>query len=109
VTAAALGTVLLADSSVRATVAWGAGIGLILQAPLGWLVLRSIGTEHFLLIWGLGMLVRITVLAVAGLVVVPALRMQAAPMLGSMVAVLVVLLGVEGVTAVREHSRGDER
>ncbi len=94
---------------VRAEVLWGVVTGLVLQVPLGWLALRSIGTEHFLLSWGLGTLVRFTTVGIAGLAIVPALDGSAGPMLGSMVGVLVALLLVEGVAAVREHSREDQR
>jgi hypothetical protein len=52
---------------------------------------------------------RLTVVLIAGLVVVPALGGRAGPMLGAMVGVLVALLLVEGVTALREHSRENER
>jgi heme A synthase len=100
---------LVVPDGVRREVMWGAVTGLALQAPLGWWALRSLGTEHFLLSWGLGMLVRLTVVALAGLAVVPALGYAAGPMLGAMVGVLVALLLVEGVTAVREYSREDER
>ena len=101
--------VIAVPREVRAEVLWGVGTGLVLQVPLGWLALRSLGTEHFMLSWGLGTLVRFTSVAIAGLVIVPALGGAAGPMLGSMVGVLVALLLVEGVTAVREHSREDER
>jgi len=100
---------LVVPDGIRPEVMWGAATGLALQAPLGWWALRSLGTEHFLLSWGLGMLVRFTVVALAGLTMVPALGYAAGPMLGAMVGVLVALLLVEGVTAVREHSREDER
>jgi heme A synthase len=94
----------------RAVVGWGAVVGLILQTPLGWWALRSVGTEGFMAIWGLGMLVRLTVVVIAGSVVLPVLGRDAAgPMLGTMVGVLVALLLVEGVTALQEHSREDER
>ena len=104
-----LGLVLLGPASVRAEMGWGAGVGLVLQAPLGWWALRSLGTEGFMVSWGLGMLVRFTVVLLAGLVVQPAIGRSAGPMLGAMVGVLVALLLVEGVTAVREHSRENER
>lgn len=91
----------------RIEMGWGVAVGLVLQTPLGWLAVRSIGTDRFMLVWGLGMLVRLTVLGVAGLAVLPALGRRAGPMLGSMVAVLVALLLVEGVTALRVHSRED--
>ena len=101
--------VLLVPASDRSVAGWGVAVGLVLQAPLGWWALRSIGTERFMAVWGLGMLVRLTVVAIAGLVVLPVLGRRAGTMLGAMVGVLVALLLVEGVTALREHSREDER
>jgi hypothetical protein len=81
------------------------GVGLVLQTPLGWWAIQSIGTERFMAVWTLGMLVRLAVVLVAGLVVQPALGARAGAMLGAMVGVLVALLAVEGVTAFREQSR----
>jgi hypothetical protein len=101
--------VLLVPAAIRPEVIWGAATGLVLQVPLGWWALRSLGTDHFMVSWGLGMLVRFTVVAVAGLAVLPATGRSPAPMLGTMVAVLLALLFVEGHTAAREHSREDER
>ena len=106
---AALGLVTLVSPAVRTEVLWGVITALILQAPLGWWALRSLGSERFMVSWGLGMLVRLTVVLLAGLTVPPATGRAAGPMLGAMVAILVALLLVEGVTAVREHSREDER
>ena len=93
----------------RAVVGWGIVIGLVLQTPLGWWAIRSIGTDRFMAVWGLGMLVRLTVVAVVGFAVLPVLGRRAGSMLGSMVGVLVALLLVEGVAALREHSREDQR
>ncbi len=93
----------------RAVVGWGVVAGLVLQTPLGWWAIRSIGTDRFMVVWVLGMVVRLAVIGVAGLAVLPALGRRAGPMLGSMVGVLVALLLVEGLTALREHSREDER
>ena len=93
----------------RAVVGWGVAVGLVLQTPLGWWAIRSIGTDGFMVMWGLGMLVRLVAVGVAGLAILPVLGRRAGPMLGSMVGVLVALLLVEGVTALREHSREDER
>lgn len=93
----------------RIVVGWGVLVGLILQTPLGWWAIRSIGTDRFMAVWGLGMLVRFTVVGVAGLAVLPVLGRRAGPMLGSMVGVLVALLLLEGATALREHSREGER
>jgi hypothetical protein len=55
------------------------------------------------------MLVRFSVVAVAAFALMPVTDGLAAPMLATMVAVLVALLLVEGVVAMREHSREDER
>jgi hypothetical protein len=107
--AAGSGLLPVVPEEVRAEVAWGLGTGLVLQTPLGWWALRSIGTERFLPVWVLGMLVRLSVVAIAGLVVIPALRGHAGAMLGSMVAVLVALLLLEGFTAFREHTQEYER
>lgn len=101
--------VLALPAAVRGPVAWGGAVGLVLQTPLGWWAVRSIGTDRFLPVWGLGTLVRFTLVLVAGFVVQPALGRRTGPMLGAMVGVLVALLLVEGVTALREHSREDER
>ena len=107
----AAGALLVAvvSAEVRGAVLWGVGTGLVLQAPLGWLALRSIGTEHFMASWVAGMLVRLAAVGVAGLVVARETPGAAGPMLGSMVGVLVALLLIEGYTAAREHSREGER
>ena len=109
VAAAAIALSGLVGPADRAAAWWGAGVGLLLQTPLGWWAIQSIGSERFLAICVLGMLVRLTVVMIAGLVVLPALGPRAEVMLGAMVGVLVALLAVEGVTAFREHSREDRR
>ncbi len=109
VAAVAAGATATVPGAVRAEVGWGAGVGLLLQAPLGWWAIRSIGTERFFPVWTLGMVVRFTVVGIAGLALVPVLGGRAGPMLGSMVGVLVALLFVEGLTALREHSREEPR
>ena len=85
--------------------AWGLVTGLLLQAPLGWWTLRSIGTDSFLMVWVLGILVRLAVVAIAAFALIPALGDEAAPMLVTMVGILVALLLVEGMVAMREQSR----
>jgi hypothetical protein len=93
----------------RPGVAWGLSVGLLLQAPLGWWTLRAIGTDRFFTVWVLGILVRLAVVAVAAFVLMPAPEALATPMLTTMVGIVVALLLVEGVVAMREHSREDER
>ena len=108
---AAAGGVLTAmlPRDVRLGVASGVVIGVVLQAPLGWWVVRSIGTARFMAVWGLGMLTRLTLVAVVSAVALSALGARAAVVLVAMVGVLVALLLVEAATAVREYSREDER
>jgi heme A synthase len=107
---AALGGLVIAvvSDEIRRAVVWGVVTGLVLQVPLGWVALRSIGTEHFMVSWVAGMLVRLAAVGVVGLVVVPDAPDAAGPMLGSMVGILVALLLVEGYVAAREHSREGE-
>jgi len=96
-------------AATRPGIVWGLVAGLLLQAPLGWWTLRAIGTERFLTVWGLGMLVRFGVVAVAAFALTPLAGDLAAPMLATMVGILVALLLVEGMVAMRVHSREDER
>ena len=107
--AAGLLALAASPAASRPGVAWGLGVGLLLQAPLGWWTLRSVATERFLTVWGLGTLVRFAVVAIAAFAVLPGGGSLAAPMLATMVGTLVALLLVEGVVAMREHSREDER
>jgi hypothetical protein len=111
--AAVVGAGLIAAAAMpgpaRAGILWGLAVGLLLQAPLGWWTLRTVGTERFLTVWGLGMLVRFAVVAVAALALMATPEQLATPMLATMVGTLVALLLVEGAVAMREHSREDER
>jgi hypothetical protein len=92
----------------RAGALWGVFAGVVLQAPLGWITLRAIGTDRFILVWGVGMLVRLAAVGVAAMILIPALKDEAPPMLVSMVGVLGALLVFEGIVAMREHSGEDE-
>jgi hypothetical protein len=94
----------LARPSLREEIAIGVLGGLLVQAPLGWWTLRSIGTEKFQLVWVGGMMIRLALVAFAALVLAPEYRWQTGAMLLSLVATLLVLLLVEAMTAVREHS-----
>jgi hypothetical protein len=102
--AAGLLAASMAPAGTRPGILWGLFAGLLLQAPLGWWTLRAVGTERFLFVWGLGMLVRFAVVAVAAFALMPGPDRLAVPMLATMVAVLVALLLVEGAVAMREHA-----
>jgi hypothetical protein len=102
-TAQAVG-ILLVPAPYRADAAWGAVIALLIQGPLGWWVLRSIGRPRFQLVWTLGMGIRLAVIALTGIVLAPALHWDATTALGSMTVAMLMLLAAEVVTAMREHT-----
>ncbi len=96
--------VVRVSPEIRQEVAWGIALGLLVQAPLGWLTVRSVGTGRFQTIWAAGMLVRLALVALAGLVLVPALGWQMVPTVAGLVATILLLLVVEVLTVVRENS-----
>jgi heme A synthase len=106
---AAVGVIGLASSWLvgpgqRNEVVYGVLIGLLIQAPLGWWTIRSIGTERFQLAWVAGMVVRLTAVAIAGLVLAPEYGWDTAATLATLVITLLVLLLVEVLTAVGVQS-----
>ena len=106
VAVALLGIVVVALSpeKSREEIAVGLGTGLLIQAPLGWWTLRSIGTGNFQAVWVGGMLIRLLLVAIAALVLAPIYHWDAAALLLALVATLLVLLLIEAMTAVRKHS-----
>ena len=96
--------VALASPAIRIELASGIGLGLVVQAPLGWLTVRSVGTERFQIVWAVGMMVRLALVVLAGMVLVPALHWQMVPALGGLVGAILVLLAVEVRTVMRENS-----
>jgi heme A synthase len=111
VAAAAIGAVIVALMSpdVRPEVGWGIGLALLVQAPLGWWTVRSVGSERFQVVWVAGMLVRLVLVAAAGLVLVPALRWEMVPTLAGLVGTILVLLVVEVLTVLRQNSESQIR
>ena len=85
------------------------GVTLVLQGPMGWWLVASLGTERFLGIWAAGIFLRLLLVGVMGLVVVPALNLPAAPVLLSLVGFLMVSLVIEGVVAALQSSRVEAR
>ena len=95
----------LARPSLREEIAAGVVIGLLVQAPLGWWTLRSIGTEKFQLVWVGGMLLRLALVGLAAVILSRQYHRQAGAFLMALVVTLLILLLVEAVTAAQEHSR----
>lgn len=96
--------VLTVSPHIRREVAWGIGLALAVQAPLGWWTVRSIGTDRFQLVWVMGMVIRLMLVALAGLVLVPELRWELIATLAAIVATMLVLLVVEVVTVLGKNS-----
>ncbi len=109
VVAIGLVAVWAVSPAIRREVAWGIGLALLVQAPLGWWTVRSVGTEQFQLVWVLGMVIRVVLVAVAALILVPELRWELVATLASLVATMLVLLGVEVVTVLGKNSETKAR
>lgn len=103
---AAMGLVAVFSVSpdMRREVAWAIGLGLLVQAPLGWWTVQSVGTDRFQLAWVLGMVIRLVIVAMAGLVLVPELRWDLMVTLAALVGTILVLLVVEVVTVMGKNS-----
>jgi heme A synthase len=104
VAAIGLVAVLAVPPDIRREVASGIGLGLLVQAPLGWWTVRSVGTERFRLVWVLGMVIRLVMVAVAGLILVPELRWELVATLAALVATMLVLLVVEVLAVLGKNS-----
>jgi hypothetical protein len=72
-------------------------IALVAQGPLGWWLVRAIGTERFLLVWAAGFAARVVVLAGSALIVVPTLGLALAPTLFTLVGVMTGCVLVEAM------------
>jgi hypothetical protein len=104
-----LSSALLLGPEHRAGVTYGVLIGLLIQAPLGWWTIRSIGSPRFQLAWMAGMLIRLIMLAVGGLVLAPKYGWNTGAMLVSLVGTLLLLLMIEAWTAAGLQSETKSR
>ncbi len=82
---------------------------VVLQGPLGWWLLRSVGRSRFLLVWAIGMVARFALLALLAWIVVPALGWPALPALVGFAAILFALLLLEALVLLLEHSHVEAR
>jgi hypothetical protein len=85
------------------------GLTLMVQSPLGWWLVASVGGDRFFVIWVIGMLLRLALVGVTALVLVPSLGLPAAPTLLALVGFLVVSLALEGIVSALHHSRASGR
>ena len=70
-------------------------LALIVQGPLGWWLVRAIGTERLQLIWAIGIAARFALVAASGFVIAPRLGLALAPLLFPLVGVLMCCVVVE--------------
>ena len=84
-------------------------LALVVQAPLGWWLVESVGTPRFQAVWVMGMLVRLGLVGIAGLVLVPALGFRADGLLIPLALLLMVFVLLEGVVLMVQHSRVETR
>jgi hypothetical protein len=82
--------------------------GLGVQAPLGWWLVRTVGTARFLAAWAVGMLARVALVGLTALVLVPLSGRPAAPTLVALVALLLAFLGLESIVVMLGHSQQAE-
>ena len=70
---------------------------LVVQGPLGWWLIRSIGTRRFLAAYSIGLGSRVGLLGIAALVVLPRVRWPLETVLIPLAVLLIALLAVEGL------------
>jgi hypothetical protein len=78
------------------------GLAMSVQIPLGTWLLASLGSDRFLPVWVLGMLTRLALIGVAGLVLFPAFHWPVAPGLITLLLLLMASLALEGLVLLFE-------
>ena len=84
------------------------GIALAVQGPLGWWLVRAVGTDRFLRVWAAGIVARLAVVAACALVIAPKLGLALEPTLFALVGVLMGFVVVEALV-VRTGDTGRRR
>ena len=105
---AAAMTVLL-PAVVRREARFALLLALVVQVPLGWWLVETVGTSRMPAVWVVGMLARLALVALAGLVLVPALGLRADGLLIPLALLLMVFVLLEGVVLMVQHSRVETR
>ena len=82
-------------------------LGLLVQGPLGWWMIKSVGTPRFLGVWVIGIIARFALLAVAGLILFPLMRWSLSPGLVVLAVVLFAMLLLEGMVVWIVHSQAE--
>jgi hypothetical protein len=97
-----LGFLAFAPSSWRPSLWVALGLAMAVQVPLGLWLLATLGSDRFLPVWVLGMLVRLALVGIAGLALFPTFGWPAAPGLLGLVLLLMTSLALEGLVLLLE-------
>ena len=90
----------------RTAIGVALGIAILVQGPLGWWLVRSLGRDALLWVWGLGMITRVAVLAAAAWIVGPRLGLAMGPLLLALASILLGLLGIEVIVMANQVKHG---
>ena len=82
-------------------------LGLLVQGPLGWWMIKAVGTSRFISVWVMGMLARFGLLAVAAFLIFPLLHWSLSPGLIVLAVVLFAMLLLEGMVVWMVHSQAE--
>ena len=82
-------------------------LGLLVQGPLGWWMIKAVGTPRFISVWVMGMLARFGLLAVAAFLIFPLLHWSLSPGLVVLAVVLFAMLLLEGMVVWMVHSQAE--
>lgn len=72
-------------------------LAIAVQAPLGWWLIRSVGTERFMVAWGIGLAARLALVGGMGLIGVRLLGLGPTTVLVPLAGLLVTLLALEAI------------
>ena len=84
-------------------------LALVVQVPLGWWLVESVGTSRMPAVWVVGMLARLGLVALAGLALVPGLGRRADGLLITLAHQRMVLVLLVGGVRMVQHSRVETR
>jgi hypothetical protein len=82
-------------------------LGLVVQGPLGWWMIKAVGTPRFIGVWVMGMLARFGLLAVTAFLIFPLMHWSLSPGLIVLAGVLFAMLLLEGLVVWILHSQAE--
>jgi hypothetical protein len=82
-------------------------LGVLVQGPLGWWMVKAVGSPRFIGVWVMGMLARFGLLAVAAFLIFPLMHWSLSPGLIVLAVVLFAMLLLEGLVVWIVHSQAE--